>query len=164
MTDLGEAPPYFRPNWGPKGWKIFFLDWAPPLISGSGCPTPPPPFLLTWRSGSATVSYQILVKSNNWSIINAAFWAGLFKAGLTYPKVSTKFEFRYESLKSKFSLILFVYNLVIKYSKQNKKIFRENVFNEKKKRPGLKFNPGLALTGLRTTGPWLVELLLGYML
>ena len=33
------------------------------------------------------------------------------------------------------------------------KIFRENAFDEKKKRPGLKFNPGVALTGLRTTRP-----------
>jgi len=33
------------------------------------------------------------------------------------------------------------------------KIVRENAFDEKKKRPGLKFNPGLTLIGLRTTGP-----------
>ena len=32
------------------------------------------------------------------------------------------------------------------------KIARENTFDEKKKRPGEKFNPGLALIGLRTTG------------
>ena len=32
-------------------------------------------------------------------------------------------------------------------------MFRENSFDEKKKRRGLKFNPGLALTGLRTTRP-----------
>ena len=30
---------------------------------------------------------------------------------------------------------------------------RENTFDERKKRPGLKFNPWLALIGLRTTGP-----------
>ena len=30
------------------------------------------------------------------------------------------------------------------------KIVLENAFDEKKKRPGLKFNPGLALIGLRT--------------
>ena len=29
----------------------------------------------------------------------------------------------------------------------------ENTFEQKKKKPGLKFNPGLALIGLRTTGP-----------
>ena len=57
-----------------------------------------------------------------------------------------KFEFKCETLKSKFSLILVVYNLIIRYSKKN----RENAFDEKK-RPRLTFNPGLALTGLRTT-------------
>ena len=31
--------------------------------------------------------------------------------------------------------------------------YRENAFGEKKKKPGLKFNPGLVLIGLRTTGP-----------
>ena len=39
--------------------------------------------------------------------------AGLFKAGLRYPTVSAKFEFRYESLKIKFSLIPFVSKLMI---------------------------------------------------
>ena len=36
------------------------------------------------------------------------------------------------------------------------KIVRENTFDEKKKRTGLKFNPGLALISLQTTGPWLL--------
>ena len=31
---------------------------------------------------------------------------------------------------------------------------RENAFEQKRKKPGLKFNPGLALIGLWTTGPW----------
>ena len=35
-------------------------------------------------------------------------------------RVGSKFEFRYESLKSKFSLILFVNNLMIGYSKKNR--------------------------------------------
>ena len=60
-----------------------------------------------------------------------------------------KFEFRNESLKSKFSLILFVYNLMIRYSKKKikklKKIIQENAFVKKKKKPGLKFNPRFAL-------------------
>ena len=29
---------------------------------------------------------------------------------------------------------------------------------KRKKKPALKFNPGLALTGVRTTGPWLPKL------
>ena len=35
--------------------------------------------------------------------------------------------------------------------KRIEKIIRERAFDKKK--PGLKFNPGLALTGVRTTGP-----------
>ena len=33
----------------------------------------------------------------------------------------------------------------------------ENTFEQKKKKTGLKFNPGLALIGLQTTGPRLVS-------
>ena len=44
----------------------------------------------------------------------------LFEAGLRYPTVSAKFELGYESLKSKFSLILFAYNLMTGYSKKNR--------------------------------------------
>ena len=54
-------------------------------------------------------------------------------------------------LKSKFSLIPLVCNLGC--SKKNRAIIRGNAFAQKKKETGLKFNPGLALTGLRTTGP-----------
>ena len=58
-----------------------------------------------------------------------------------------------ESLKNKFSLILFAYNLMIGYSKKNIENHPRAAFDEKKKKPGLKFVPGLALTGVRTTGP-----------
>ena len=37
--------------------------------------------------------------------------------------------------------------------KRIEKIIRGNAFDKKKKNPGLKFNPRLALTGVRTTGP-----------
>ena len=36
--------------------------------------------------------------------------------------------------------------------KRIEKIIRESAFDKKIKNPGLKFNPGLALTGVRTTG------------
>ena len=86
------------------------------------------------------------------------------------PWVSAKFELRYESLKNKFSLILFAYNLMIGYSKKNIENYPRECFwwketaceqalclgkgwknrevhrLEKKKKPRLKFNPGLALT------------------
>ena len=56
---------------------------------------------------------------------------------------------------------------MIGYSKKNREIVRENAFNEKKKRPGLKFNPGLALIGLRKTGPWVlpkIKIWAGYLI
>ena len=37
--------------------------------------------------------------------------------------------------------------------KKIEKIIRESAFDKKKKKSGLKFNPGLALTRVRTTGP-----------
>ena len=39
--------------------------------------------------------------------------------------------------------------------KRREKIVRENAFKQKKKKPGLKFKPGLALIDLRTSGPWI---------
>ena len=48
------------------------------------------------------------------------FRAGLFKAGLSQPRVSAKFDFIYESLRSKFSCILFAYNLMIGCSKKKR--------------------------------------------
>ena len=46
-----------------------------------------------------------------------------------------KLELRHESSKSKF------------------KIIQESALDKKKKKPGLKFHPGLALTNIRTAGP-----------
>ena len=57
-------------------------------------------------------------------------------------------------------LILFAYNLMMGYPKKKiEKIIQESTFNKKKKKKkaGLKFNPGLALTGVRTTGPSLIS-------
>ena len=79
-------------------------------------------------------------------------WTGLLKAGLRWPRISLKFEFRYDSLKSKFSWILFVYNLVTGYSKKNGENYPLKYFWKKK--PGLKSNHGLVLISLWATGPW----------
>ena len=45
--------------------------------------------------------------------------------------------------------------LMIEYSKTNREklIIRESAFDKKKKKPGLKFNPGLVLISIQTTGP-----------
>ena len=53
----------------------------------------------------------------------------------------------------KASLILFAYNLMIGYSKKNQEHNPREYFWQKKKKPEIKFSPGLALTGVRTTGP-----------
>ena len=42
---------------------------------------------------------------------------------------------------------------MIGYAKKIEKIIRVSAFDKKKNKPGLKFNPGLALSGVRTTGP-----------
>ena len=49
---------------------------------------------------------------------------------------------------------------MIGYSKRIEKIIRESAFDKKKKILGLKFNLGLALTSIRTTGPWLSDILI----
>ena len=42
---------------------------------------------------------------------------------------------------------------MIGYSKRIEKIIRESAFDNNKKKAGLKFNTGLVLIGVRTTGP-----------
>ena len=62
--------------------------------------------------------------------------AELFKAGLRQPRVSARFEFRFESLKSSSVLILLVYQLMIFGSKNNGEMIRENAFEHKKTNAG----------------------------
>ena len=64
-----------------------------------------------------------------------------------------KFDFRQESLRSKFKFILFGYNLMIGCSIKKTENYPGKCFWTKEKEPRLKFNPGLALIGLWTTGP-----------
>ena len=45
------------------------------------------------------------------------------------------------AFESQFSLILFVYNLIMDGPKSSEKIIRENAFDRKKKKPSLKFSP-----------------------
>ena len=54
--------------------------------------------------------------------------AELFKAGLRKPRVSARFEFRFERLKSISVLILFVYKLMIESSKYNSKNYPRKCF------------------------------------
>ena len=62
---------------------------------------------------------------------------------------------RYESLKLKqiqFNSLCLQFGDWISL-KRIEKIIRKSAFDKKIKKPRLKFNPGLALTGVRTTGP-----------
>ena len=61
--------------------------------------------------------------------------------------ISLKFEFRYESLNIKFSIIPLSTILSIGGCSVTRieKIIGENAFEQKKKKPGLKCNPGSAL-------------------
>ena len=56
----GSAPPplMFRPNWGPKGRKMFFLSPGPSLL-GDRSPAPPPPpcYLKFWIRHWTCVRY-----------------------------------------------------------------------------------------------------------
>ena len=54
--------------------------------------------------------------------------AELFEAGLRQPRVSARFEFRFESLKSISVLILFVYKLMIGSSKNNRENYPRKYF------------------------------------
>ena len=61
-----------------------------------------------------------------------------------------KFEFRYENLKSKFSVIFLSTIWLLDALERIEKIIPENAFEKKK--PGLKFNRGLALPAFQQLG------------
>ena len=56
------------------------------------------------------------------------FMAELFKAGLRQPRLSARFEFRFESLKSISVLILFVYEMMIGSAKNNRENYSRKCF------------------------------------
>ena len=58
--------------------------------------------------------------------------------------VSTRFEFRFESLKSISVLILFVYKLMIGSSKNSRENYPRKCFWTQEKQTRVKFNPGLS--------------------
>ena len=62
------------------------------------------------------------------TIHKLSYWAELFKAGLKQPRVSARFEFSFESLKSISVLILFVYKLMIRGSKNNREHYPRKCF------------------------------------
>ena len=83
--------------------------------------------------------------------VNNFYWkafnpgaAGFIKAGLRKPRFTTKFEFRYKSLKGKFSSILSVHYLMIGYSKNNRENCPRKCFWIKEKEAGIKIYPRLS--------------------
>ena len=83
------------------------------------------------------------------------FWAELFKAGLRQPRVSARFELRFESLKSISVLILFVYKLMIGSSKNNRENYLRKCFWTQEKETWVKFNPGLSAN--RPSNNWALD-------
>ena len=61
-------------------------------------------------------------------------WGRVVQSGVKITQGSAKFEFRYNSIKSKFSLILLVCNLVIGCSKKNMENYPRKCFYTPKKR------------------------------
>ena len=84
---------------------------------------------------------------------NWATWAELFKAGY-WPRVSARFEFRFESLKSILVLIVFVCKLMIGSSKNNRENYPRKCFWTQEKETRVKFKPGLRAIDFRPTGHW----------
>ena len=81
-------------------------------------------------------------------------WAGLFKAKFVWPRVSVESDFRFDSFKRKFSQIIFVHNMILWCSKNDTGHYPKRPLNKGIKKPKLKFNLGLVLMGLQTTGSW----------
>lgn len=82
-------------------------------------------------------------------------WAGLFKAGLRWHRVSVKSGLRSEGFKRyvKYSYIcLQIWRLDA--FQRREKFIRERLLNKRLKKPGLNFNPLLGLISLRKSGPW----------
>ena len=83
-------------------------------------------------------------------------WVELFKAGLSWPRVSARFEFRFDSVKSISVLILFVYKLIIGRSKNNRENYPRKCFWTQEKETGVNFNPGLSAN--RPSNNWDLEI------
>ena len=131
MADLGEGltptpPLIFRPNWGPKGRIKFFRrpGSLPPYLRVWMTPPPPPPLI----------------------------WSECLDPPLkiSHPGLVRDLNSDMKAQKANSLPIIWWLDAL----KRKEKIIRESAFDKKKKKSGLKFNSGLALTGVRTTGPW----------
>lgn len=82
-----------------------------------------------------SVTFQLNYSLQDEGEITKSCMAWLLKAGFRWPRVRAKFEFRYASFKSKFTLFHFMSNLMTGCYKRIEKTIRENAFEQKKKEP-----------------------------
>ena len=99
---------------------VYHLRWTPLF------PVGPVSILVEWIA--PRVGQSFLTNKPEDSGYEIASRPGCSKLGQDKPRVSAKFELRYESLKSKFSLIHFAYNLMIGYSKKNRENYPRDFF------------------------------------
>ena len=64
-----------------------------------------------------------------------------------------KCSLRSEGFKRKFSIIIFVYNLMTGYSSKKRENYPRKTLKQKDKETWIKFNPGLALLSSEQLGP-----------
>ena len=84
---------------------------------------------------------------------NMILWCSKNNTG-HYPKRLLNKGIKKPKLIVKFSQIIFVHNMILWCSKNNTGHYPKRLLNKGIKKPKLKFNLGLVLMGLRTTGPW----------
>ena len=94
---------------------------------------------LNTRSFSSKLPVSLAEKT---FFLCTVYWPGQKQV---QSRVSAEFQVRYESLKSKFSFLVFLYNLMISCPKIEK-IIQKNAFDQKKKKPTLKFKSWITLT------------------
>ena len=71
-------------------------------------------------------------------------------------RVSERFEFKFESLKSISVLILFVFTLMIGSSKNNRENYPRKCFWTEEKETPVKFNPGLSANRPLSNWAWIL--------
>ena len=79
----------------------------------------------TEKSKQSLALFQLFETQTNRVL---SIWAESFEAGLRQPRVSARFEFRFESLKSLSLDFLFVYKLMIGSSKNNRENYPRKWF------------------------------------
>ena len=112
-----------------------------------------PGFFFIFQKHFSRIIFSLLYRPFNWTYEKETWIT--FNPGLSANRPLNNWAHngpRYESLKSKFSFILFAYNLMIGCSKKNRENYPGKCFWAKEKETQVKLNPGIALIGLWRTG------------